>query len=653
MTHETLHGRQRQLLSLLRAQQQVVTSKELAAVLEVSDRTVRNDVRTLNAVLEQYGSKIETVRGKGLYLRTQDGNAPMVDHLVHSVNMLQTRDERMDFLLLKLLLSDKELHLGELEDELFVSRTTLESDIRFVRKAITNRRPHLVLNRGGNRISIEAPEWRKRLMLTKIFAERWDYHSREGVQLRDSPLDSETFRFIFDRTKALIREHRLKMDDYDLIALVFTIAVAEFRIHTGHPLDEPVEDREELAGAAPLVNRLLNEVEALTRTAFGPDERRSIMLSLAFRLAPEEWEESPQEALRKLDKNALRCTELFLNSILEQYKVDLTGDEQLFADLARHISRLEQRLRYSYERKNTILSTIKTRYIFFFELAMTIKDCFPVVYGMELGEDEWGYFADCLITAAARIAKGHYPNGIPVAFVSHLGRSDREMLTSQLRAIYGNTIDLRGPFSIYEKEKIRNASPELILSTVRLETVRTEITHLPHMTISSMLSESMYTRLNWHIQTIHERLLFKPLPQEPADYFDPRLFFSDLDCCSDVEVISFLTRKLVELGYATIECIARALEREEASSTAMDNGIALPRLRVLGPFRSVVAVALLRKPIHWGGQKVSIVFFLSVSEEDLPTFGTLLNYLANDLFRRGNKKKLLQIQTYEDLLELL
>lgn len=68
MKQEVPHGRQKQLLILLRSQPRVVTSQYLANRLEVSDRTVRNDVQALNSILSRYGAKIETIRGKGLTL---------------------------------------------------------------------------------------------------------------------------------------------------------------------------------------------------------------------------------------------------------------------------------------------------------------------------------------------------------------------------------------------------------------------------------------------------------------------------------------------------------------------------------------------------------------------------------------------------------
>lgn len=654
MKPQTLHRRQRKLLALLRVQQKVVTSKELAAQMEVSDRTVRNDIQVLNEVLASCGAKIETIRGKGLILRAADQSSAILNQLAYAEGSLQTKEERAQFLLMKLLLADKGIRADDLEDEMFISRTTLETDIRFIQKTITARRPHIRIRRRGNSIRVEAPEWRKRVVLTKIFAENWNYHSREGVFIQDSMLDGDVFQDIFALTKAAVRRSGLKLDDYDLVALAFTIAVAEFRIRTGHPLDEAVPVTQDALKTAGLIQRLLDEIEGIVPTRFDEEERRNIMLSLSFRIIPLPEAQPVPDCLRMLDENSLRTTDLFLAGMKRDYGVDFTRDGQLYVDLACHIFRLEKRMRFSYERKNLLLPTIKTRYIFFFELAMIIRECFLEVYGIELGEDEWGYFADCLIVSVDRAAKRRYPAGIPVAFVSHLGRSDREMLASQVQALYGNTIRLLGPFSIYEREKIQAAKPELIISTVRLETVRTEVAHIPHMTITLAPSDDFYMSLNRNIRAIHEKIFFQELPQPPEHYFSPDLFISGLNASRSEEVITMLTQLLIDQGYAGSSCIPRALEREEWSSTAREDGVAMPRVRLLGqPAKTVVAAALLRKPISWAGQKVRMVLFLAVSEEDLPLFGTLLNYLANDLCHKQKRNKLFQISSYQELMELL
>lgn len=652
MEKATLHRRQRQLLSLLRSRHGIVTSAELAAQMELSDRTVRNDVRMLNPILEQYGAKIETVRGKGLrLLEGNEGSSPL-DELLYSENTVQTREDRVNNLLIKLLFGDQGCQSDELEDEMFVSRTTLEGDIRYIRRIFSTRRPHLTLAQDGRRIFIKAPEWKKRLMLTKMFAEVWNYQSENGIRLQESPLDAELFWRIWELTKAAVLQHLIVRDDHDLTAFTFTLAIAEFRIRTGHPLDEMPELAEPVI-AAPAIQQLIDDVERISGTRFNEKERENIVLSISFRSYPLENVSDHGEILRILGEKPTQCAQLFLECLAREYGVDFLGDEQLFEDLALHIYLLEKRLRYGYERTNVLLPGIKARYNYFFELSMAINDCFQSVYDMSFGEDEQGYFAEHLITAMSRIARRQYPNGIPTAFVSHLRRSDRDMLMSEIKAVYGNALDLLGPFSIYDKYKLRQASPRLILSTAHTEAVHNEMAHIPHITIPLALNKDVFFWLNLRIKEIHERLFYKPLPQDPIRYFAPELFFADVDLNNDTEVISFITRQMAEKGCAPPESKADALAREKCSSTAMDNGVALPRLRVKGPFQTVIATVQLHRPIRWGGQKVSTVFFLSVAKEDLSIFGTLLNYFSNYVLQPKKLKNILSIRTFEELSQLL
>ena len=653
MKFENLHSRQRQLFSLLKEAQQTITSRDLAAKMKVSDRTVRNDVRVLNKVLAEYGVKIETIRGKGILFEMEGVSSTLLDYPMSPGRTLQTREDRVNFLVVKLLLSDKGLDLGELEDEMFVSKTTLENDINYVRKFLSSRHPHIQLMRSENRISIENHEWKKRLLFTKIIAESWDYHSREGVLLQNSPLKIDTIEIIFNNTKRSLKQNNIKLDDHDLITFAFTIAVAEFRIRTGHPLIELPQLTADSLKSAEFVNGLLDEIEHLVSVRFDDNERKNIMLSLSFRQIPAQEPVNRQEMMQLVDQNALRTTDLFLNSLIKEYSIDFSQDEQLYADLTYHFFRLEKRLRYSYERKNPLLPLIKTRFVFFFELAMVIRDCFQEVYGMNISEDEWGYVADYLITSADRSDKTRFPSGIPVAFVSHLNRSNQEMLASQIKAVYGNAIELKGPFSMYEKEKITAADPQLILSTIQLEKIRPEFSSIPNMTISTMLKDEMFIKLNRLLRQINEHRLFPPLPQPPQAYFDSRLFFQNLSLPSEEDVITFLAKHIVELNYAPSECIDYATDREDMSSTAMEYGIAIPRVRTPGSGKTVISVANLKSPMQWGDQKISMVFFLSVAEADLHIFGTLLNYLANVLCRKEQCKKLIQVETFSDLLALM
>lgn len=67
-----LHGRLRDILRLLMAAETPVTSSFFAAQLNVTTRTVRNDIKELQSVLSGYGAYVQSVRGSGYKLRIHD-----------------------------------------------------------------------------------------------------------------------------------------------------------------------------------------------------------------------------------------------------------------------------------------------------------------------------------------------------------------------------------------------------------------------------------------------------------------------------------------------------------------------------------------------------------------------------------------------------
>lgn len=60
-----LHGRLRDILRLLMAAEAPVTSSFFAAQLNVTTRTVRNDIKELQGVLSGHGAFVQSVRGSG------------------------------------------------------------------------------------------------------------------------------------------------------------------------------------------------------------------------------------------------------------------------------------------------------------------------------------------------------------------------------------------------------------------------------------------------------------------------------------------------------------------------------------------------------------------------------------------------------------
>ena len=121
MTDLTLNARQKKLLSILNARHNVETGKELAAKLGVSERTVRNDIREINSKLKQYEIQILPQYGKGYTISVN--NREVYLQLFSEKANYETKEDRIRTMMLRLIRENDWYELGNLEDEMFVSRT--------------------------------------------------------------------------------------------------------------------------------------------------------------------------------------------------------------------------------------------------------------------------------------------------------------------------------------------------------------------------------------------------------------------------------------------------------------------------------------------------------------------------------------------------
>ena len=121
--------RQRKLLHYLKSRKLYTTGEELANHLHVSSRTIRNEI---NDALRSYGIRVISKRSIGYLLEADDPDT--LKRLSQASSSFLSRDERVRHIAFQLSLYDEPLDLYDLEDEMFVSRTTLEHDLGALRK---------------------------------------------------------------------------------------------------------------------------------------------------------------------------------------------------------------------------------------------------------------------------------------------------------------------------------------------------------------------------------------------------------------------------------------------------------------------------------------------------------------------------------------
>ena len=189
--------RQRKLLHTIQNRKDMITGQELAGLLNASARTIRSDVVTINHELKPYGASIDSVRSKGYFFTAEDPDK------IRELNRIETafftREDRIRALALELCIAEEPLSCFDLEDEMFISRTTLENDIRLLRLRYMMNGPKIRIITGHNDISFEQDELKRRQLLSDLYMEHWNYNGRGNAVYGMSYLDPDLLDRIIDR----------------------------------------------------------------------------------------------------------------------------------------------------------------------------------------------------------------------------------------------------------------------------------------------------------------------------------------------------------------------------------------------------------------------------------------------------------------------
>ncbi len=132
------HPRLQQLLTLLHAEP--LPQEELARRLNVSTRTVRTDVATLNEIIATRGAHLIHQRGSGYQLKIY--NQELFEALLaaqeQESGLPRTSRERVLHLQILLLTAEQGIKLDELADTWYLSRAALQGDMAEVRDRLAH-----------------------------------------------------------------------------------------------------------------------------------------------------------------------------------------------------------------------------------------------------------------------------------------------------------------------------------------------------------------------------------------------------------------------------------------------------------------------------------------------------------------------------------
>ena len=503
-----LGSRQRRLLSYLDSRHGIVSGRELAEQLEVSTRTIRQTVADLNRVLDPEAIRVSACPGKGYVLKVSDRKR--FHELISDQDHIRTREDRIMYLMRVLLESDEWIALADLEEQLFVSRTTLENDLREVRRRIVESEPYIGLVRKHSSLLFEDDERKRRDILVRMYLERWDFNSREGLAFRHSMLEAPVLEGIRKELRRMQDAHGLRLDDYGHIYMLLSTAVLYERNLTGHPIaDFPESDR---SGHLYNPDALLSVTEYLDAL----NAEWEIELSeaeyrwLAASLAKLEWLRFDVGDLSELERAAGEHAAAMLRELTadlrDRFGFDFSHDGTFRKEMLQCIISFSMH-QYASQMQNWFeMETLIRHYPYLRDPALELGRKLSQITGCFMREEEELYMLPILASAAERFERD-LKIRIRAVVVSHLSSALTGYLCENLRKLFGERIEIAGAVPVYDRGRIRDMHPSLIITTVQAASFRNY--DVPAVVTSAGVTEEDLLRIDECIQHVEREAMLK------------------------------------------------------------------------------------------------------------------------------------------------
>lgn len=596
-----MNQRQEKIIQILQKSSDWMKGSDLAALLEVTPRTIRNDIEGLRRLLPE--ETIESSPQKGY--RIASGKKEILEKPKNLDTLPQTPAQRQNYIL-KLLISEKEVNVSYLPSLLYVSPYTIEGDIRQIRSDLADG-DKLVLRSGKNRIWIEGDELEKRRLYKELLSSEVEenflnldrlnalYPEFDLIEVRDILLEC------LSRRGCQLRETAATM-----VYMHLGIALQRL-IHFHSMPDQETSD--------PL--RLTREYQA-SEDFFSIMARRyqlsvpeAEVAHLALLLMGRGFLAYADQNITFQGKQILtaKLIEQMLDMIENNYSIDLHEDRELVDGLELHLRALFLRSEQNVQTNNVYLDEIRWKFPLFFDMAVSAAGLLQKETGAVLDQNEIGFLALHFGNAYTRLSHSQLYR---VLVLFPHDASSAMMVVNKIARQFSERIEIVACLNAFEEKKVRYYHPDLILSSLPL-THSLDIPTVPFSVFYSQEDESMLFQALNRLDRQKNRKLFESRIQ---NLILEEFFFTNLQARTPEEVIDQMCLPLQEKGLIPSNFRDAVKERESYSPTAFAMGFALPHSFNVDANRSVISVAFLEHPIRWGSFEVDFALLLAVREED-------------------------------------
>lgn len=576
-----------------------ISAKDLAKLLDVSDRMVRNYIKQLK---EDNLITIET---------SHEGYRINLETMAESPGELandQSVEGRRFKLLRDLIQSgDNGLDLFELSEEAWVSDATIRSDIVSLQSIAQNY--DLKIHQHDFRYFLSGDDKKKREMIMDLIRQpAKEYSSLEQEMqkfLGEIPLNE-----LADICKKAFLEHNFQTNNY---------FIQNFILHLIISLNQKGNSQIEEIASPSLT--MIEDIGVWIGRNYNIKLAQSDKYELAL-MCDLEKGNNGKSINGYVSHKVSKAVATSLEELTETFLVDFK-DQQFLARLLLHTQNLYNRVTNNKVKRNLSATDIKIQYPVLFDIAVYMSSLIENKLDIDIGEDEIAFLALHLGSFIAEQKKNSNKIRAFIETSSYLDHAER---------LQNILLDKFGEELLFVSD---SDQAELIVSSLDSTFKGNRV-----IKILEFATERDFIKINQEIlhikQNHYEHYLREILPH----LFTEEAYIELEDSLNKKEVFQRIGTWFEMYGYTKEGYAHKLMERENMSSTVFFSGIAIPHTIKYEAKKTGFLVVHPQTNFLWNGQKITLIIAIAVCQADSHDFNRIFPRMIECLVEEYHVRQL-------------
>lgn len=446
------------------------TSEQLARFVGVSSRTIKGDIKRINEILADYGAEIIAKRGRGytFVIHDTDLYQQFLDLIrkdeQNTGNIPQSRMQRVNYIIMKMLIVDYYIKIDDFAEELYIDRSTFSSCLKEVK--IILQKYHLWIEHAGGRgIIIRGSELNIRICIAEYF-----FHnslisgilSEDNTMLADLERQNE-IKKIKDILRNVLDMNEIQISSYSFENMIIHIIVA-LRRWVLYNYMKITDEQYAFTGNS----RYLCAGEQLVKAL---EKENSIMVP---------HDEAIYFAIHFQTKHIATNTsfeaenlpdEAFFNDLFQEiekvYGICFHQDQELIHLLKMHLPAMLSRLQLHLPLRSLTLYDYFRKYLFAYKITDVAAAKIKEHFHLDMEINEFGFLVLYFNWALQRI---HRRYRMKLLLLCGSGRPESIMLINEISERYKQIVEAVDLADLNELKTKQLSQYDVIITTMQLHT---------------------------------------------------------------------------------------------------------------------------------------------------------------------------------------